>query len=72
MEKNKDKNKGTEIQLICCKCNVSLKTEKTEFSYIGHNFYADLLRCEVCGQVYLPQSMVEKKINQVEMDFEDK
>lgn len=46
--------------------------EKVDFQYLGHRFFTDLLRCPDCGQVYIPEELVDTRIKEVEMLFEDK
>jgi len=58
--------------LICYKCKKRLVPQKTDFSYLGHSFYADILRCPECGQVFIPESMAKGRISEVEMQLEDK
>lgn len=65
MEKN-------ETEIICMKCNVPLVKSKTEFSYLKHNFNTELLRCPICGQVYIPEALVKGKMSQVEKALEEK
>ncbi len=59
-------------RIICMKCNVALVKTKTDFSYLKHNFDTELLRCPICGQVYIPEALVKGKINEVEMALEEK
>ncbi|MGI6492012.1 MAG: DVU_1557 family redox protein [Pelotomaculum sp.] len=58
--------------LICLKCNVRLELRKASFTYLGFNFNTELPGCPVCGQVYLPEELVEGKVKEVEMSLEDK
>ncbi|MDR1246539.1 MAG: hypothetical protein LBK57_05860 [Clostridiales Family XIII bacterium] len=58
--------------LICCKCNVALVKSRTSFSYLAHNFFAELPRCPVCGQVFVSEELVRDKIASVEKNLEDK
>ena len=58
--------------LICFKCQKELEVRKTDFTYLGHTFYADLPRCPQCGQVYISEELVKSRIAQVEMNMEDK
>jgi hypothetical protein len=61
-----------EKKLICCKCQKELKPEKTNFSYLGHSFYTDALKCPGCGEVFIPEDMARGRIADVEMQLEDK
>ena len=58
--------------LICFQCREALVLRKTDFSYLGHTFYADMPRCPACGQVYIPEDLVRSRIAEVEMNMEDK
>ena len=59
-------------EMICDRCNIILSPMKTDFSYLGHSFRADVLRCSGCGQVYLPEDLVKGRIAEVEEQYEDK
>jgi hypothetical protein len=58
--------------MICFACNRQLELRKTDFTYLGHTFYADLPRCPGCGQVYISEELVRSRIAEVEMNMEDK
>ena len=58
--------------LVCFKCRKELELRKTDFTYLGHTFYADLPRCPECGQVYISEELVRSRIAEVEMNMEDK
>ncbi len=58
--------------LICWQCRKELELRKTDFTYLGHTFYADMPRCPQCGQVYIPEELVRGRIAEVEMQMEDK
>lgn len=62
----------TERTFICHACRKPLEPRKTDFTYLGHTFYADMLRCPDCGQVFIPESLVKGRIHEVEMQMEDK
>jgi len=57
---------------FCADCGKALQAEKTTFSYLGHNFFAELLRCPCCGQVLIPEDLARGKIKEVETELEDK
>ena len=59
-------------KVICCKCDLEMRLEKTTFSYLGHNFVADILRCPRCKQVFIPEDLVKGKMHEVEALLEDK
>ncbi len=58
--------------IICYKCQKALLPTKTYLSYLEHSFYADILRCPGCGEVYIPEELVRTRIADVEMQLEDK
>jgi predicted RNA-binding Zn-ribbon protein involved in translation (DUF1610 family) len=58
--------------LICHACQKELKPQKTDFTYLGHTFYADMLKCPDCGQVFIPEELAKGRIAEVEMQMEDK
>ena len=57
---------------ICHACQLELESRKTDFTYLGHTFYADMLRCPGCGQVFIPEALAKGRIEEVEMQMEDK
>jgi len=59
-------------QLVCGRCNCPLETKRVDFEYVGHTFFADALRCPSCGQVFLPEELVNGRVSEVEMELEDK
>ena len=58
--------------VICHKCQKELEAKKTYFSYLGHTFFTDILKCPQCGEVYIPEELAKGRIAQVEMELEDK
>lgn len=62
----------TDKKVICRKCGLEMKAEKTFFDYLGHNFHTDLLRCPGCGEVFIPESLVRGRMAKVEQELEDK
>ncbi len=58
--------------VICFKCKKELQPMKTYLSYLGHSFYADILKCPECGEVYIPEDLVKNRIADVEQQLEDK
>ncbi len=58
--------------MICSACQVPMEPRKTDFTYLGHSFYTDILRCPKCGQVFIPEDLAKGRIAEVEMQLEDK
>lgn len=58
--------------LMCAKCNVKMTRGKVTASYLGSEFPIELLKCPVCGMVYVPESLAMGKMLQVEQALEDK
>jgi transcription elongation factor Elf1 len=61
-----------EDELYCLKCDTRLVLSKTTFTYLKHEFYADLPTCPVCGQVYVTEELAKGKMADVETLLEDK
>ncbi len=61
-----------ENEFICCKCNEPLVLQKVNFSYLGREFSYDMLKCPVCGLVFIPESIVNDKMLCVEQALEGK
>ncbi|MBF0530548.1 MAG: hypothetical protein HQK55_15035 [Deltaproteobacteria bacterium] len=59
-------------RLICFRCRRELEAKKTDFTYLGHNFFTELPRCPECGLVYVSEELVKGRISEVEMILEDK
>jgi uncharacterized protein (DUF2225 family) len=45
---------------------------RTKLAYLNHEFSHELLRCPVCGQVYIPEELANGRISEVETMLEDK
>lgn len=58
--------------MVCFKCQKELKPIKTYLSYLGHSFFAELLKCPECGEVFIPEELVKSRIADVEQQLEDK
>lgn len=58
--------------LMCRRCRKALVPRKVNFSYLGHEFYADLPACPECGQVFIAEEMAKGRMSEVEMQLEDK
>ena len=58
--------------VICHKCQKELESKRTYFTYLGHSFFTDILKCPECGEVYIPEELAKGRIAEVEMELEDK
>jgi uncharacterized protein with PIN domain len=58
--------------LICESCDAEMKEMDAEFSYLGRAFRHKVMRCPVCGLVYIPEELARGRMRQVEMALEDK
>lgn len=56
----------------CGKCGLALAKKKTTFSYLGHKFAHEVLRCPKCGKVFIPKELAEGKMAEVESQLEEK
>jgi Fe-S oxidoreductase len=59
-------------QLICAKCRLPLEEIESKFEYLKHEFSHAIPQCPVCGQPYIPESLVNGKMLEVETMLEDK
>lgn len=58
--------------LVCSKCGVEMAPAKTCFSYLDHSFHTEVMRCPLCGQVFIPESLAKGRMSEVEISIEDK
>ncbi|MEG0829298.1 MAG: hypothetical protein RSD88_01560 [Anaerovoracaceae bacterium] len=58
--------------LVCNKCQVELTLSKATFRYLNRSFEHEVLRCPECGQVYLPEELIQEKMLKVEAALEEK
>jgi len=58
--------------IICSGCKTKMVLARADFTYLGHNFHTDVMRCPVCGAVYIPKELAEGKIADAETALEDK
>lgn len=56
----------------CLRCNLMMSPGKVTISYMGSTFPVDLLKCQQCGQVFIPEDLVMGKMLEVEKTLEDK
>jgi rubrerythrin len=64
--------KGQNSAWICDKCKEKLVLSKVKASYLSGNFEVDLLKCPVCGNVYIGEELALGKMLEVEKTLEDK
>jgi hypothetical protein len=57
---------------MCDRCDVELTSAELHFSYLEHDFHHKVMRCPSCGQVYLPEDLVDGKVKQLETTLEEK
>ena len=55
-----------------CQCGGSINLTKTKLVYLGGQFQIDLLKCDRCGQVLVPEELATGRMLAVEKMFEDK
>lgn len=60
------------LKLICDSCQVEMEELEVQFEYLDKFFRHRVLRCPVCGQVFLPQELVECRMKDVEKSMEEK
>ena len=65
-------NEIVQKEIICGKCNLALKSAKSELWYQRETVSADFLKCPQCGQIYIPEKLAKGKIHEVEMALEEK
>lgn len=61
-----------ENHLMCHRCKVEMKDIEVQFNYLNRNFRYKVPRCPECGQVSLPEELVEGKMADVEAMIEEK
>jgi hypothetical protein len=66
-EKIPDKKK-----MICGRDGATLEEATAQFSYLKRSFKHKVLRCPVCGQVYIPEDLAAGRMKDVETALEDK
>jgi hypothetical protein len=64
--------KNASPELSCAKCDVQMVLGKVTVAYLGSEFPVDLLKCPVCGMVFVPEELALGKMLQVEQALEDK
>ena len=58
-------------KLLCDKCGVELEMIEATFEYLTRSFRHKVPRCPECGQVSLPEELVNGKISDVEAMIEE-
>ena len=61
-----------EEKLICDKCNVEMQLIEVQFKYLSRSFRYKVPRCPRCGQVSLPEELVNGRMSEVEAMIEEK
>ena len=56
----------------CGRCNAPLVVKKAVFSYLGRDVTHEVSRCPDCGKVFIPKSLAEGRMAEVEEQLEDK
>ncbi len=57
---------------ICVRCDAELVPAKTNLTYLGKSFEAELARCPVCQKVFIGEPLALGKMLEVEKSLEDK
>jgi hypothetical protein len=57
---------------FCAKHSAELIEMEAEFSYLGRFFKHIVLRCPICGYVYVTEELARGRMREVEMALEDK
>ena len=63
---------GESADWVCVRCEAGLSPAKTKLSYRGSEFEVELMRCPVCGKVFVGESLALGKMLEVEKSLEDK
>ena len=58
--------------MICLKCNVELAPSKVNLDYLGNRVVHEFLVCPKCGNLYIPENIVNDKMLKLESKLEDK
>ncbi len=61
-----------EEKLICDKCNIEMQLIEVQFKYLNRSFRYKVPRCPQCGQVSLPEELVNGRMSEVEAMIEEK
>ena len=58
--------------LYCFRCGATLSSDKVYLSYLRSTFPAQLLKCPICGLVYINEETAVKKALEIEKTIEEK
>lgn len=64
--------KITPSNMICEQCNEKMEEIKVEFSYLKRSFSHVVLRCPICGQVFISEELANGRMRDVEAALEEK
>lgn len=56
----------------CAKCGEKLGPKVVSIWYLGNVFEVELMTCEKCGLVFIPEELARGKMFEVEQLLEDK
>ena len=56
----------------CSLCNERLVPKKTSFNYLGRDVTHEVDQCPKCGKAFIPKSLAEGRMAEVEEQLEDK
>ncbi|AOT71464.1 DVU_1557 family redox protein [Geosporobacter ferrireducens] len=67
-------NKGKEQDMpwVCDKCQKKLAVHKVKVRYLEGNFEVELMKCPMCGIVFIDEELALGKMLEVEKGLEDK
>lgn len=60
------------MSILCLKCKIPLLSGKVTVQYMESAFPVELPRCPKCGMVYVPETLANGKMLEVEKALEDK
>ena len=58
--------------MICTKCNEELQMMQASIDYLSFHLTEKVLCCPKCGQVFIPEELVDGKIAELETTLEEK
>jgi len=58
--------------LYCFRCDEPLVSDKVFMNYLTNTFPTQLLKCPVCGLIYIDEDLVMNKAHEVEKTIEEK